>query len=62
MACFWPSECGVKGFVGGCEVHPHPCFQELIDASVALDLRELLKHVANLVLNDYDHVSWLRLL
>ena len=41
-------------------VNPDPYFQELIDASVALDLREFLKSATNRFLNDYGRVFWLR--
>ena len=40
-------------------VNPDPYFQELIDASVALSLREFLKSAANRPLNDYGRVFWL---
>ena len=43
-----------------CGVYPEPCFEELIDASVSLGLRDLMEHIPDFRL-DYDPgVSWLR--
>ena len=51
--CFLMSDLSVFA----CGVYPDPCLQELIDASVALSLREFLKSAANRLLNDYNRIS-----